>query len=206
MIEHESNNLDTTPGTSHRCASIIIPERCEMTEAATTELPPRRDNAPGQSPPDHAPDCANVVVPPPLLLILLIAAGCGLDFFLPLTFLPAGFPAVWVGGGVWLAGMVLAALAIAQIRGAGIDEQTRTPTAVILESGVFAFSRNPIYLGAYIGIVGVATIYDILWILAMLVPFHLVIRYGVVAREEAYLERKFGDTYLAYKTRVRRWI
>jgi protein-S-isoprenylcysteine O-methyltransferase Ste14 len=45
-----------------------------------------------------------------------------------------------------------------------------------------------------------------LWLLALLVPFYLVIRYGVVAREEAYLERKFGGVYLAYKSRVRRWL
>jgi len=45
-----------------------------------------------------------------------------------------------------------------------------------------------------------------LWILATLVLFYLVIRYGVVAREEDYLERKFGDVYLGYKSRVRRWL
>jgi protein-S-isoprenylcysteine O-methyltransferase Ste14 len=39
-----------------------------------------------------------------------------------------------------------------------------------------------------------------------LAPFYLVIRYGVVAREEAYLERKFGDVYRSYKSRVRRWL
>ncbi len=122
-----------------------------------TELPPWTDNAPDQSPPDHA----IVVVHPPVLWVLLVAAGYGLDSLLPLPFMPAGFPAAWVGGGVWLTGFVLAGLAIA------------------LNS---------------------------LWILSTLVPFSFVIRYGVVAREEAYLERKFGDAYLAYKARVRRWI
>jgi hypothetical protein len=41
---------------------------------------------------------------------------------------------------------------------------------------------------------------------APLVPFALAIRYGVVAREEAYLERKFGDVYRRYRSRVRRWL
>lgn len=62
------------------------------------------------------------------------------------------------------------------------------------------------YLGAHIGIIGVAIALDSLWVLSTLVPSYLVIRYGVVAREEAYLERKFGDAYLAYKARVRRWL
>ncbi len=173
-----------------------------MTGTAMTELPPRTDNAPGQSPPDHA----DVVVHPPVLWVLLVAAGYGLDFLLPLPFLPAGSPAAWVGGGVWLAGFVLAGLAIAQFRRAGTEVQTHTATAAIVDTGVFAFSRNPIYVGAHIGTVGVAIALDSLWILATLVPFYLVIRYGVVAREEAYLERKFGDAYLAYKARVRRWL
>lgn len=167
-----------------------------------TESPPRPDSAPSHSRPDHA----NVVVQPPVLFILLVAVGCGLDFFLPLTFLPAGFPAVWVGGGAWLVGFVFAGLAIAQFRRRGIEELTHTPTAEIVDTGVFALSRNPIYVGAHIGILGIAVIYDMLWILAMMIPFYLVIRYGVVAREEAYLERKFGDAYRDYKSRVRRWV
>jgi hypothetical protein len=44
------------------------------------------------------------------------------------------------------------------------------------------------------------------WMLAMLAPFYLVIRYGVVAREETYLDRKFGAVYLSYKSRVHRWL
>ncbi len=90
-----------------------------------------------------------------------------------------------MGGGVWLAGFVLAGLAIAQFRRAGTEVRTHTSTAAIVDTGVFAFSRNPIYVGAHIGTVGVAIVLDSLWILLTLVPFYLVIRYGVVAREEA---------------------
>ncbi len=56
------------------------------------------------------------------------------------------------------------------------------------------------------GLTGLAIAFDNLWLLVMLVPFALVIRYGVVAREEAYLERKFGDGYRGYRSRVRRWL
>ena len=167
-----------------------------------TELPTPPDNAPDPSAPDHA----NVVVHPAVLWVLLVAAGIGLDFLVPLPFMPAGFPAAWVGGGVWFAGLALAGLAIRQFRRAGTEVQTHTPTAAIVDSGVFAISRNPIYLGAHVGIFGVAVAFDSLWVLATLVPFYLVIRHGVVAREEAYLERKFGDAYGAYKARIRRWL
>jgi len=57
-----------------------------------------------------------------------------------------------------------------------------------------------------LGLIGLAIAFDNLWLLMTPVPFALVIRYGVVAREEAYLERKFGDAYRGYRSRVRRWL
>ncbi len=162
----------------------------------------RRDTAADPSSSDHA----NVVVRPPVLWVFLVTVGIVLDFLIPLPFIPAGFPSSWVGGGVGFAGLALAALAVRQFRRAGTEVQPNTTTAAIVDTGVFASSRNPMYLGAHIGIVGVAIALNSLWILSTLVPSYLVIRYGVVAREEAYLERKFGDAYRAYEARVRRWL
>src|SRR5262249_45986687 len=70
----------------------------------------------------------------------------------------------------------------------------------------YRFTRNPIYLGLFLGLIGLAIAFDNLWLLTMLMPFALVIRYGVVAREEAYLERKFGAVYRGYRSRVQRWL
>ena len=53
---------------------------------------------------------------------------------------------------------------------------------------------------------GLAVAINSLWLLAALAAFAILIRYGVVAREEAYLERKFAAEYLDYKARVRRWL
>jgi protein-S-isoprenylcysteine O-methyltransferase Ste14 len=80
------------------------------------------------------------------------------------------------------------------------------PTTTIVESGPYRFTRNPIYLGMFLGLIGLAIAFNDLWLLVTLLPFALVIRYGVVAREEAYLERKFGDVYRGYRSRVRRWL
>ncbi len=182
--------------------TITLPRLNEATKTVMTQDSPRQGTAADHSSLDHA----NVVVHPPVLWVLLVAAGYGLDVLVPLPFMPAGFPVAWVGGGVWFAGFALAGFAIRQFRRAGTEVQTHTPTAVIVDAGVFAFSRNPIYLGGHIGTVGVAIGLDSLWVLSTLIPFYLVIRYGVVAREEAYLERKFGDAYLAYMARVRRWL
>ncbi len=84
--------------------------------------------------------------------------------------------------------------------------QTTQPTTTIVEEGPYRFTRNPIYLGMVLGLIGLAVAFNSLWLFVLLVPFYLVIRYGVVAREEAYLDRKFGDVYLAYKARVGRWL
>ena len=162
-----------------------------------TETPPATQDLP-----DHA----NTVVHPPVFWAVLVAAGYGLDWLVPLPFLPDGFPAVWTGLGVFIAGLLLAGVAIASFRRAGTEIGTHTPTQHIVDTGIYGLTRNPIYLGAHIGLLGAAIGFDSLWILAMIVPFYLVIRHGVVGREEAYLERCFGDAYLDYKRRVRRWI
>jgi protein-S-isoprenylcysteine O-methyltransferase Ste14 len=80
------------------------------------------------------------------------------------------------------------------------------PTTSIVDTGPYRFTRNPIYLGMMLGLVGLAIAFDSPWPLVTLVPFALVIRYGVVAREEAYLERTFGEVYRRYRARVRRWL
>jgi len=73
-------------------------------------------------------------------------------------------------------------------------------------SGPYRFTRNPIYVGMFLGQTGLAIGFNSLWLLASLVAFYFVIRHGVVAREEAYLEGKFAGAYMDYKSRVRRWL
>ena len=133
-------------------------------------------------------------------------AAFALDWLMPLPFLPAAVPAGWLGGAVCVAALALFAWAIATITRAGSNVPTNRPTISIVDTGPYRFTRNPIYLGMMLALVGLAIAFDSLWPLVTLVPFALVIRYGVVAREEAYLERKFGEVYHHYRARVRRWL
>ncbi len=153
-----------------------------------------------------AADTAQVIIRPPLAWALAVIAGLVLNWLMPLPFLPAAVPARWAGGLVFVLALVLLAWAISTVTRAGSNVPTNRPTTTIVESGPYRFTRNPIYLGMILGLVGLSLAFDTLWLLAMLVPFALVIRFGVVAREEAYLERKFGDVYRRYRTRVRRWL
>jgi protein-S-isoprenylcysteine O-methyltransferase Ste14 len=149
---------------------------------------------------------AHVIIRPPIAWALAVLAGLALHWLMPLPFMPAAAPAAWVGGAMFAVALALAVWAIATITRAGSNVPTNMPTTTVVEAGPYRFTRNPIYTGMFLGLVGLAIAFDSLWLLVALVPFALVIRYGVVAREEAYLERKFGDVYRRYRSRVRRWL
>jgi protein-S-isoprenylcysteine O-methyltransferase Ste14 len=151
-------------------------------------------------------DRPNVVIPPPIPWALAILAGLVAGWLYPLQFVPTSIPRAWVGGVLFALGVALAVWAIVTIRKASTQFDVYKPTTAIVENGPYRFTRNPIYLGMFLGQTGIAIGFDNLWVLAMLVPFYFVIRHGVVAREEAYLERKFGAVYRGYKSRVRRWL
>ncbi len=120
--------------------------------------------------------------------------------------MPASIPGGWVGAAVLAIAFAIAAWAVITMRRAGTRFETHQPTTRIVSAGPYRFTRNPIYVGMFLALIGLAIAFDNLWLLATLVPFYLVIRYGVVAREEAYLARKFGSAYLDYKASVRRWV
>jgi protein-S-isoprenylcysteine O-methyltransferase Ste14 len=151
-------------------------------------------------------DTANVIVRPPIAWVLAVLAGIALNWLAPLPFIAAAMLAAWVGAMVFALAVALVAWAIVTMTRAGSNVPTNLPTTTIVDTGPYRFTRNPIYLGMVLGLIGLAIAFNSLWLLLTLVPFALVIRYGVIAREEAYLERKFGDVYRSYRSRVRRWL
>ena len=155
---------------------------------------------------DDRSDTAQAVVRPPLAWGFAVIAGLALNWLVPVSVLPEELPAGWIGAIVFVLALLLFAWAVVTITRAGSNVPGNRPTITVVESGPYRFTRNPIYLGMFLGLIGLAIAFNDLWLLVMLVPFALVIRYGVVAREEAYLERKFGDVYRGYRSRVRRWL
>jgi protein-S-isoprenylcysteine O-methyltransferase Ste14 len=164
------------------------------------------DARPDAAVPADRSDTANVLIRPPIALALAVASALGASWLYPLPFVPAPIPGGWVGAAVFAAGFALAAWAVATMLRAGTRFETDRPTTRIVAAGPYRFTRNPIYTGMFLLLVCLAVGFDSLWPLVALVPFYLVIRYGVVAREEAYLERKFGAAYRAYRQSVRRWL
>jgi protein-S-isoprenylcysteine O-methyltransferase Ste14 len=111
------------------------------------------------------------------------------------------------GAGLAAGGFVMIAMGIARrFLAAGTNIPPTLPTTALVVDGIYRRTRNPLYLGATLVYLGLAVAAGSLWAIGLVVPLMWVINVGVVAREERYLERKFGDAYRAYKTRVRRWI
>lgn len=154
---------------------------------------------------DTAPDHADVLIHPPLLYLGGLIAGLALDWWLPYPALPRTLQ-FSVGAILIFAGLVIAVSAMRRFRRAGTTVPTHEPTSAVVTSGIYRFSRNPIYVGMTLLYLGIAVMADGAWTAAMLIPILAIMRYGVVAREEAYLERKFGDAYRDYKAAVRRWL
>jgi protein-S-isoprenylcysteine O-methyltransferase Ste14 len=151
-------------------------------------------------------DTANVIIRPPLAWAVAALAGLALHWLMPWRFIPAAVPAVWLGATVFALALALFAWAIATITRAGSNVPTNRPTMALVDTGPYRFTRNPIYLAMVLGLIGLGVASDGLWLLLTPALFALVIHYGVIAREEAYLERKFGDDYRGYRARVRRWL
>jgi protein-S-isoprenylcysteine O-methyltransferase Ste14 len=151
-------------------------------------------------------DTANVIIRPPIAWAIAVLAGLALNRLMPFPFVPSAVPAGWAGAMIFALALAMLVWAIATIARSGSNVPTNRPTTTIVETGPYRFTRNPIYLSMMLGLIGLGIAFDSLWLLLTLVPFALVIRYGVIAREEAYLERKFGDVYGRYRARVRRWL
>src|SRR5262249_39902670 len=123
-------------------------------------------------------DTANVIIPPSIAWAVAVLAGLALNWLMPLPFVPAVVPAGWLGAMPFALALALLAWAIVTITRAGSNVPTNLPTTTIVESGPYRFTRNPIYLGMFVGLIGLAIVFDNLWLLMMLVPFAPVIRYG----------------------------
>ena len=152
------------------------------------------------SPADHGP---GVRVPPPVMVGLLLVMAWGLHHLAPV---PLGPPLPELGALLLFAAVALIGWAVLVLVRAGNDPRPDRPDAAMVEAGPFRFSRNPIYLGFLVAMLGFALRWGDLWGWVALPLGHLLLDRLVVAKEEAYLATRFGAVYAAYRGRVRRWL
>lgn len=150
------------------------------------------------------PDYAGVAFRPPLLLVASLGVGFLLRWLTPLSAFSSR--AVVMGPAIVALAFGVFFWAAGTMRRGRASIPTNTPTDAIVAGGPFRFSRNPIYLSMILLHLGVGAWTKSLWFFVLAAISVALLTWGVILREERYLERKFGDEYLSYKARVRRWI
>jgi protein-S-isoprenylcysteine O-methyltransferase Ste14 len=149
-------------------------------------------------------DAPGVIALPPLIYASGLAVGAALELVLPSASVPA--PLRWFGVVLIVAGVLLQASFLRVFRRAGTNVDPTKPTTAIVTSGPYRITRNPAYVGLTLIYTGITLLADALWPLLTLLVVLVVVDRGVIAREERYLEKKFGPEYLDYKRRARRWL
>jgi len=151
-------------------------------------------------------DRAGVIAPPPLIYLGGILIGLALNrWWRPWPIFATTAPR-WSGLVLVVAGAAIIVAGRKALVAAETNVNPFKPTTAIVSSGPFRFTRNPLYLSMTIIYLGLALAANTWWSFLLLVPVLLLIHFGVVTREERYLERKFGESYRGYRLRVRRYL
>ena len=152
-------------------------------------------------------DVPGVLVFPPLIPLAVLVVGILLDWLLPIGLInpiPLAVRIV-VGGALFLLGLVSGIVANLTFDRIGTNVNPMRPALKLAEEGIFAHLRNPMYVGMALAVLGVVIGFALEWTFFALIVGALVMHFGVVLREERYLERKFGDDYRRYKSSVPRY-
>jgi protein-S-isoprenylcysteine O-methyltransferase Ste14 len=147
-----------------------------------------------------------VIVFPPVLFFVVLGAGLLLSLLWPLRITDSRALRFGLGGALVVAGAAAGRWGERTMHRAGTEVRPDRPTTALVTGGPFRYSRNPLYVSVLVGLAGIALLANAGWVLVLLVPAALVLHFGVVRREERYLEAKFGDAYRDYRARVRRWL
>ena len=157
------------------------------------------------SPNDAASDAPDVLTFPPVIFAAFFIIGYVTDRAFPsgigLSSIRYGVGGVLIGLSIVLAGWALAHFARAKTH---VD--VRKPATSLVTGGPYRLSRNPMYLALSLLYAGFCVALLLPLTLALLLPCLVVLYRGVIRREEAYLDRKFGEAYRNYRSRVRRWL
>ena len=153
-------------------------------------------------------DIPNVIVLPPLIPLVALGLGLLLDWLIPGYFLRVFLT---FGERLFLGG-VLFAVGLALMLGGGhyfslakTNIPPNKPALHLVTDGLYAFVRNPMYVGFGFMLAGLGIAFASDWTLVLMIPAAIVLHRGVVLREERYLEAKFGDAYRQYMIRVPRY-
>jgi protein-S-isoprenylcysteine O-methyltransferase Ste14 len=150
-------------------------------------------------------DNPGVIVLPPFLYGGAFVVAVVLHWLWPLPILSRA-ETLWPGIVIFVLGIAIGIPARRAMAAAGTNVNPMQPTTAIVATGPFRFTRNPLYVGLTLFTIGLTLVVDTWWGIVLLVPVLIVMHFGVIRREERYLERKFGAAYREYRARVRRYL
>ncbi|MHB1101361.1 MAG: methyltransferase family protein [Devosia sp.] len=159
--------------------------------------------------PSERNDTPGLIMRPPFFLAIAFVLALILDWLTGLGFLAA--PSVaslqfWAGLVVTAGGIALAVAGFREFTRAGTNVDPFEPALELVTSGPYRFTRNPMYLGVVMFLLGLSLMLSLEWGLILTPILWLAFDRLVVVREEAYLGRKFGEPYRAFLARTRRWL
>jgi len=147
----------------------------------------------------------NPVVHPPIVALIFIAIAYFLGRFVPLPFI-VPLALRYVGLILTFVGFLLGIAALNEFRKARTTLDPHGSVKKLITAGIYRFTRNPIYLGFLLMVIGVPLNFGLYWGIGM-APFYIILMNRlIIEREENYLEKKFKNTYANYKSQVRRWL
>lgn len=153
----------------------------------------------------NASDNPGVIAPPPFIYSGAFFLALLFHWFWPLVIFSAR-SALWPGIGLIALGVALAISGRQALVGAGTSVNPYRPTTALVDSGPYRFTRNPLYISLMLMFLGLTLAFNTWWGLVLLVPVLILVHFGVIRREERYLENKFGDGYRRYRDNVRRYL
>ena len=148
-----------------------------------------------------------VLARPPLIYLAFLAAGVALHYlWIELPVFPQGWIGHAAGWPIFALGLLLLLWSARTFSSSGEAIQIEKPTNSLVSTGPYRFSRNPIYLALTLAYIGVSLVFNSYWPLPFLPLVLVIMHFGVIQREEAYLEKLFEQDYRHYGAKVRRWL
>ena len=149
-------------------------------------------------------DNPGVKFPPPLYFLICLLIGLLDSTWINGSSGPTAF--LIIGGIITVAAAIFLAKSVRKHSAVGSNVEPWKPTTALIIDGAHKYSRNPIYIGMSVVYLGISIAASSVLAIVLLPVCLYLIWYFVIAKEEAYLEDKFGDEYLSYKAKVRRWL
>ena len=156
--------------------------------------------------PSETTDRPNRIAWPPIIDAAVLAGAWLLERIVPLTMMPESQTLRWAGWLVAAAGLAIAIAGFGYFQSIGTPVNPTGQAKTLATGGIYAYTRNPMYLGSVVAFIGLAFGLGSAWLVILTLLMPVALRKLAIEREEAYLLRRFGASYEAYSARVRRWV